>query len=242
MGLPNYIIIGECKCGTTSLYQYLIQHPYILETYGNSEVPHLGTKEIRFFDRCWAKGLDWYKSCFPETKDGQITGEGSPEYFFRTTALERIYQSVPNAKFILMLRNPADRLYSHFHHLKRWIPGWTNKYESFRSFLDSAREEDYFIIKKGMYADSLRKWFEVFPREQFVIVRTEDFSVQTQEVYSTVLSFLGMENRRLLDTKFYRLSSNPPMSSEIRQELLNLYRPYNQELYDLISHNMQWRK
>jgi len=240
MGLPNYIIIGECKCGTTSLYHYLIQHPYILETYGNPEVPHLGTKEIRFFDRCWAKGLDWYKSCFPEIEDGQITGEGSPEYFFRTTALERIYRSVPDAKFILLLRNPVDRLYSHFCHMERWIPGWKGKYTSFRDFLDSAKEEDYFLIKKGIYVDSLSKWFKRFPQKQFFITRTKDLRIQTQEVYSKVLGFLGMQDFQLQNIDFFRLSQNPPMPFETRQELLDLYRPYNQELYSLISRDMEW--
>ncbi len=242
MGLPDYVIIGECKCGTTSLYQYLIQHPNILETYGNPEVAHLGTKEIRFFDRCWAKGLDWYKSCFPETKDGQITGEGSPEYFFRTTAMNRIHQSLPDTKLILLLRNPTDRLYSHFCHMERWVPGWKGKYKSFRDFLDSAGEENYFIIKKGIYADSLKKWFKVIPENHFIIIGTEGFSVRTQDIYSKVLAILGMEDYQLPTIEFFRLSSNPPMSPEIRQELLDLYRPYNEELYELLNLRMDWDK
>lgn len=242
MGLPDYIIIGECKCGTTSLYQYLIQHPSILETYGNPGVPHLGTKEIRFFDREWANGLDWYRNRFPETRNDQITGEGSPEYFFRTMAMERIYQTLPNTKFILLLRNPVDRLYSHFCHMERWIPGWKGKYVSFNNFLDSAREEDYFLIKKGIYVDSLKKWYTRFSRDQIYIVLTETFLKDTQSIYNDVLRFLGKEDHQLQDMGRYRFGANSPMSIDIRQELIELYRPYNKELSDLINHKLDWNR
>ena len=77
MNNPDFIIIGETKCGTTSFYNYLIQHPKILETYGNGDDvdPSYATKEVRYFDRYFSRGYEWYQSCFPETQEDEITGE-----------------------------------------------------------------------------------------------------------------------------------------------------------------------
>lgn len=242
MNLPDYIIIGETKCGTTSFFNYLIQHPQILDTYGNGDEVDSAyrTKEIRFFDRYFDRGLDWYKSCFPETGPGQITGEATPMYMYRTTALRRIHKMLPKIKLIVQLRNPIDRLYSNYMHNHKWVPGWTDKYTSFRHFLDSAHDVDYYLIDKGLYAQTLKRWFEYFPRKQFFIFTKEELAEDAQKVYSAALNFLNVAEYQLPLFKQFRKNEYPPMEEEIRRELVEFYRPYNAQLESLLKRPLNW--
>jgi len=103
---PNYLIIGAAKCGTGSLYRYLIQHP---------EIKPALTKEVRFFDKYYDKGTNWYRVSFPFKnflRRNYVTGEATPRYLDHPHAPKRVKEVIPNAKFIILLRNPIDRAYS----------------------------------------------------------------------------------------------------------------------------------
>jgi len=113
--IPDFLIIGFPKCGTTSLYEYLLQHPDIH--------PPIG-KEIDYFDRLYSRGRNWYKVRFPTVFKKNIftkvlgrdflTGEATPRYMIHPHALNRIKKILPKAKFIILLRNPIDRAFSHY--------------------------------------------------------------------------------------------------------------------------------
>ena len=104
--LPNYLIIGAPKCGTTSLAAWLDEHPQVYM------VPE---KELHFFSGYWEQGLDWYEQCFvPNGKP--LVGEASPSYLENPVARERIASVLPGAKLIAMMRNPVDRAYSQYWH------------------------------------------------------------------------------------------------------------------------------
>ncbi|MFO7955055.1 sulfotransferase family protein [Thioalkalivibrio sp.] len=119
-GLPDFIIIGAQKSGTTSLYAYLSQHPQLFPS---------STKEVHFFDGgldpsvdTFKKGMPWYRAHFPLRKNmgaNQRTFEASPLYIFNPLAPERIANVVPNVKIIALLRNPTERAISHFFHERR---------------------------------------------------------------------------------------------------------------------------
>ncbi len=244
MKLPDYIIIGETKCGTTSLYNYLIDHPLILDTFGNgidnvSETYR--TKEIRYFDRYYDKGIEWYMKCFPDTEDGQITGEATPMYMYRTMAIHRIKEALPETKFIVLLRNPVDRLYSHFNHYLTWVPGWKERYNSFEDFINSAGERDYYMIDKGIYVHTIRKWFELFDPGRFLILKTEDLYDKTQVVYNKTIEFLGLDQQHQLENpNMYRTQKYQPMKESTRRYLEEFYSRYNRELYSFIGRDMEW--
>jgi hypothetical protein len=240
MQLPDYLIIGECKCGTTSLYSYLVQHPDILDTYGNPHFPYLGTKELRFFDRSWAEGLEWYKELFPTTEAHQITGEASPQYFFRASALDRIRRVLPDAKLILLLRNPVDRLYSHYHHVKRWVPEWEKAYGSFRKYWEAAKESDYYLIDKGIYVDTLCRWQKYYSKDQLLVLCSETLRAKTSVTYQKVLAFLDMPVHELSEIKFLRSNPYSLMSENLKAEISAFYQPYNQRLYDVLGYSMGW--
>ena len=103
---PDFIIIGAQRSGTTSLYNYLIEHQNIKST---------SQKEIHYFDNNYDKGLTWYSKKFPSIRKGiEITGEASPYYIFHPHAVNRISKDFPNVKLIVLLRNPIERAYSHY--------------------------------------------------------------------------------------------------------------------------------
>ena len=116
--LPDFLIIGYQKCGTTSLYNYLAQH---------TNIAPAGRKETHYFSISYWRGINWYKSYFPtiftkKKKGGKtngkfITGEASPQYIYHTYSLDRIQKTLPNVKLILLLRNPIDRAYSAYQHV-----------------------------------------------------------------------------------------------------------------------------
>ena len=101
--LPNFLIIGAAKSGTSSLYEYLNNHQSILPCV---------VKEPNFFTEYYERGVDWYKSCFPFKFQKSISGEATARYYWYPFAAERAHRVVPNAKIILLVRNPIDRSYS----------------------------------------------------------------------------------------------------------------------------------
>jgi len=242
MNKPNFIILGETKCGTTSLYNYLIAHPKILDTFGNGDaVDSLwATKEIRFFDRYFQRGFEWYQSCFPETSGDEITGEATPMYMFRSLSIFRIKKYLPDIKLIVMMRNPVDRLYSHFMHYNRYVPQFAAKYSNFTDFLQSAHDSDYHMIHRSIYYLSLREWLQAFRADQFHFIITENFQSQPQTEYSRLLRFLNVEDFQLPGFPVLRENTYTAMDQTSRENLLEFFEHYNRKLRDLIQINMDW--
>lgn len=242
MNNPDYIIIGETKCGTTSLYNYLIQHPRILDTYGNGDKVDkiYATKEIRYFDRYYSRGPDWYKSCFPSTQDDEITGEATPMYMYRSLAAKRIQSLLPNIKLIIQLRNPVDRLYSNFQHNLKWVPDWSNLYPTFEDFLNTVHDKDYYLIEKGIYISSFLKWLKYFKRDQFFIICLEDLQTNPDKIYNEVLNFLQVSKYSLTEYEKFRGISYKKMRQSTREMLLEFYFPYNQELFSHLNDKFKW--
>jgi hypothetical protein len=105
--LPDFLILGAQKAGTTALYAYLRWHP---------EITGPSWKEVSYFDRHYRRGLSWYRGHFPIGAGDRLVGEASPGYLFHPLAPERVRATVPDAKLIALLRDPVDRALSHYHH------------------------------------------------------------------------------------------------------------------------------
>lgn len=111
----DFMIIGTQHGGTDSFYRYLQQHPQVVPTY---------RPELNFFDQNYSKGIEWYSKQFPLLSEypdghrpqGHVTGEASPYYMYHPLVAERIKRHCPETKFIVLLRNPTDRAYTHFRH------------------------------------------------------------------------------------------------------------------------------
>ena len=246
MPLPNYLILGETKCGTTSMYDNFVQHPDILPALGNKDSvltadgKVLGQKELRYFDRHWSRGLEWYKNCFPKCKDGQITGEATPMYLYRQQALQRISNTVKDARLIVMFRNPVDRLLSHFHHLGKILPDWYDRYPTFGDFWRGALEGDYYIIDKGIYWRSLKSLLMYFPAEQIHIIKSEDLFDHPDETYTKALGFLGVCNHSLSKPAHSRKNSYSKITDiELLSEIETFYQRHNLILETMIGRKME---
>jgi len=270
--LPDFLIIGGQRCGTTSLYYYLINYPGILPAH---------TKEVHFFDVNYEKGFGWYRAQFPTVigktwasqarKRPYITGEASPYYLFHPHAPARIASDMPGVKLIALLRNPVDRAYS-----QHWLEVQSG-YEtlSFKDALESEQErlagewekmlEDehyesfnyrhYSYLARGKYVEQLQNWMGLFPKEQVLLLRSEDLYTNPAAVVRQTLEFLGVFDESIdlqgKEYKRYRLplktgykgkqtASPPKMDAGVKGYLRDYFRPYNARLEELMGRNPGW--
>ena len=190
MPLPNFLIIGDFKAGTTSLYSYLRQHP---EVYMPSAV-----KELRFFSydpqnsyhqrakSTVVRSLDEYRSHFEACGEAKAIGEASPAYLRSPGAAARIHALLPNARLIVCLRNPADRLHSA--HQMRYR---STKHR--RPLDESLFSNDAALIKANFYWLDLSRYFELFPREHIHVILFEELIRDPAAAARGVYEFLGVD-------------------------------------------------
>jgi hypothetical protein len=176
--LPDWLIIGAMKSGTTSLAAYLREHP------GCFVAPE---KEVHFFDYefRWAFGADWYRQRF-RGAGSLLAGEATPSYMHRPEVPARIASVVPDAKLIAILRDPVDRAYSQYWHHRR-------EGREEREFLDAVEDPELDYLGRGRYLEQLERICEHFPREQLLVLLFDDLDAQPQETFVDVCRFLGVD-------------------------------------------------
>jgi len=232
--LPDFVIIGAQKGGTSFLYYLLTRHPL---------VEPAARKELHFFDNPerFDNGAGWYRRCFPQSgwKDGRrsITGEASPSYLFDPPVPKRMAGVVPQARLITLLRNPVDRAYSHYQmQVKRGTEHHT---------FEEATEQQYSsYVSRGIYVDQLLRWFEFFSREQMLILKSEDFFERPVEILKVVLNFLELpdwqpetsELQQRRHTGTYRQKMDP----STKRRLEAYFEPYNKRLYECLGVDFGW--
>ena len=224
MMLPNFLCIGAPKSGTTSLYDVLKQHKDVF-------LPSF--KEPHFFDsnESWSKGVAWYQSSYYAKASHQCVGDFTPTYLSNNLAPVRIQEALGNqVKFVLILRNPIDRAYSHYLHTKRDQHenlSFTEALEEEEQRLHNYRMENDYIgmirfayQEQGMYTKQLERYFKLFDRGQFYITTFDDFVSKQEQVIKEICTFLGLQEQEGLQ---YVLQSNK--SSEARSiNLKNLIK------------------
>lgn len=235
---PDFIIVGESRCGSTSLCEYLISHDDVgapsKDTlkefkYNNSNID-LSQKELRFFDRNWNKGLEWYINRFPKDK---ISGDASATYLFSEIAMKRISKYFPEVKIVILLRNPTDRFISHFYHMKS-IDSKFDKYQSINDFVNDELYTSH-IAERGLYINSLRRCFKLFDRKNLHIVKSEDMFNNEISRFE-ILNFLGIKNENI-KFKHFRSSIKDDILNNTLQKLNMFYEAHNSELYDFLGWN-----
>jgi hypothetical protein len=247
--LPDFIIIGAQRCGTTSLYNYMADHPGVASAF---------LKETHFFDIHFAKGLSWYRAHFPFAwgQRRPVVGEATPYYLFYPHAPHRVRDTVPGAKLIVLLRNPADRAYSHYHHevstgvetasfeeaLKReesTLPGETARVvadEGYRSFAHF----HYSYLARGIYVDQIHPWTKLFDKEHLLIIKSEDFYADPAAVVGQVFRFLDLPPWTSGTYEKYNLAHYADMNPATRDRLEAFFQPHNQRLYDVLGTDLGW--
>ena len=217
MSLPNFMCIGAAKSGTTSLYD-------ILKKNSNVFIPSF--KEPHFFDSptVYKNGIKWYESTyFKGVRNEMSIGDFTASYLFEKKAAERIYNDLgKNVKFIVILRNPVDRAYSHYLHAKRDL----HEKESFSKALmlekdrliEARKQSDYLLelrnsyIGQGFYHTMLTQFFAFFPKENFLILHfEEDFIKNRKESMNKIYSFLKINDEGI----DFNIKSNPAAQARL---------------------------
>ena len=245
---PDFFIIGAQRGGTTSLHAYLGAHPQV-------ETP--ATKELHFITDRHERGLDWYLGQFPTGLAADaITGEATPYALFHPLAPRRLREIAPAARLIALLRNPIDRAYSHY--LLERSSG--HETLDFAAALDAeqkrldgeearlVREPTYAsaphkhasYVARGDYARQLESWFTVFPREQILVIRSEDLYERSEETFARVAQFLGINFTAPIPFMAHNRSSGPPLDPAIRDRLSRHFAPLNARLADLLGWDPGW--
>jgi Sulfotransferase domain len=252
--LPDFLIIGAQKCGTTFLYQLLVQHPHVKRAFA---------KEVHYFDLNFRKGDNWYRSHFPLHilhSQRYITGEASPYYLFHPHAPRRASAVVPDAKLIVLLRNPVDRAYSHYQHQLKRVTGEARETLVFEEAIEAEerilpaevskmlQDESYSssshrtrsYLSRGIYVDQLLIWSSFFPRRRMLILKSEDLFDDTTNALERVLDFLEIPHWAPETYSIPNKREYTGVNPFVRQRLDEYYEPYNQRLYDYLGVDLGW--
>ncbi len=245
---PNFIIFGTVKGGTTSLYNYLTLHPSILPAI---------QKEVHFFNRnhIFRQGLKWYLAHFPQIPQNLnlISGEASPNYMYFPQAGKRVFQCLPEVKLILILRNPIDRAISHYYMARRLgqeqrslEEALAGEVKTIKNIPQRAFDEVNFFtepptyLRAGFYFYFIKEWMNVFPREQVLVLKSEEMYENPAATMKQVFEFLAVPNYQLSEYKNYFYGSYSRQEEEIRNSLSELLKPHNQRLEDYLGMQFNW--
>lgn len=182
--LPNFLIIGAAKSGTTTLHAMLRKHPDIF-------LPE--EKDFKFFDddENYQKGNEWYLNYFKKTQGQKVIGEANSEYLFSKKAAQRIREDLgEDVKLIAIIRNPIDRSFSEYLHQKRYNVA----HHSFDKYIEP--ESDLFdtIIGRSQYSKHIQNYWSIFPKENIKIVVLEELKKNPQGELNKIYDFLGVSS------------------------------------------------
>lgn len=248
--LPDFIVIGVVRGGTTSLYDNLSKHPCIYSA---------AYDELGFFDSNFELGVNWYKSLFPSVLRKKIsqlkrrcfmTYDVTPFYIYNEAAAKRIASLLPKVKIVALLRNPVDRAYSNYYlgvrdgvekmsfedavavemeELKEKESLSLDRYDQTRSY-----------IVKGFYAEQLKIWFELFPKEQMLLLASEDFAREPIKIMNQIFEFLKLPPFEVRNFEKTNLGKYTPMKDDTRRLLTDYFRPHNEKIYRVIGRDFDW--
>ncbi len=255
--LPDFVILGGMKCGTTSFCETLVQHPQIVAAQ---------FKEAHYFDHNYVHGLWCYRSVFPLapymlgkkllTGRPVLTGEATPYYLFHPHVPCRLHAVLPQAKLIALLRDPVERAYSHYRHNR------LRKLESL-SFDEALAAEDerlrgdrerlvrnelelsdnyrnYSYVARGIYVDQLAAYFALFPREQVLILKAENYFADPAQTIRQVLAFLGLGDELPTSMTMPGQVRPQPAPAGAAARLCSMFAPHNERLYQYLGADFKW--
>ena len=261
-GLPDYLIIGTKRGGTTSLARWLLEHPDVGSLFPGRET----RKGTYYFDVNYDRGEAWYRSHFPtlaghrlaERRHGGplMIGEATPYYLHHPHAPMRARQLVPRAKIIALLRHPVDRAQGHWAERMRQgveqlsfteaieteatrIEGEEERMLADPSYVSFAHQH-YSYVDQGRYGRGLSRWIKAFPGDQVLVLRSEDLYADPQAIYGQVLSFLGLADHSPAELSGWNRTTNDALEPSMRAELYDRLAPDIAELEDVLGRSMSW--
>lgn len=263
---PSVFILGAQKSGTTSIFNYLIQHPQV---FGGV------SKEIGFFsdEMKYSKGVRWYHSHFVGKNDG-LTIDATPEYLYSSSCPERIARYDFNSKFIIILRDPVKRAYSAWNmyrqfgsdnniynkkflsklyksNLSLFNRFYAGSFPCFASVVDKGLndivrtgEDDFGILSRGMYLKQISRYLDFFDKRQFYFLEFSELKDNTFCALSDLTNFLNLEyydwKLKLVRKIGNKRSYMQPIDTEIKELLSSFYQPYNTKLFRFLNRKYEW--
>jgi hypothetical protein len=256
--LPNFIIIGAQKSGTTRLYSYLNQHHAVARSF---------TQEVHYFDLNFHRRLPWYRAHFPSIfrarrfrrtfRTDLQTGEASAYYMFHPLACKRVRATLPDVRLIVVLRDPVERAWAQYlqnrdtnleslvfedavEREEERLAGERQRLiddETATSF--SYREHSY--LSRGIYVDQIRPWIELFGRKQIHIVSSEELLFHNPvSVVERVQDFLALPRAIPKRLRIYPREAKVPMNGATRNRLKEHFRPHNHRLFEYLGIDFGW--
>ncbi|MEM7408127.1 MAG: sulfotransferase [Pseudomonadota bacterium] len=228
MRLPDFLIVGAQKCGTTSTRINLERHPHIAFNCGGPR-----SRELHFFDResNWARGWQWYARHF--TEPAPMIGEKTPNYL-QTHCIERMHKTVPNARLIVLLRNPVARAYSQWNHFNQ-VPSASASDWRISSFA-TALERFPSLLRTGEYVTALSDLLNVWDHDRVGVWITERVQQDLRGAYAEMFAFLGLESHpELRFAEHHRRRYLLPLKPDDKHRLEIYYAPFNAALRELLN-------
>jgi hypothetical protein len=258
--LPGFLIIGAQRCGTTSMYRTLSQHPAVLKA-----VLHKG---VHYFDMNYEQGLGWYQAHFPLAARARrvgntegitpLTFESSPYYMFHPLAPGRIASDLPGVKLLVLVRDPVERAYSAYaHELARGyeceafdraldmeddrLSGEAERIAADPSYLSHSHQHHAYSTR-GQYADQLEALERHFAAERIHVVDSGDFFARPEPVYDRVLDFLGLPHRGYPAFERHNARPRSAMPEKLRVKLDEHFLPFDERLTRWLGDVPSWRR
>ncbi len=258
--LPDVLMVGVSKAGTSTLSAYLAKHPQF-----HSPV----FKEPHYYDLHPDQDVSWYRAHFPlelhrwlvqKIFGGRfVTGDFTPSYYLLPHAPGRIQRELPRPKIILSLRNPVDRAYSHFKDSR------SIGYEVFERFEDALEAEPYRLRgelermqedpnycsekllglgyrTRGIYVEYVRGWLQHFSDDELLVLNFDDWIRDPNEVYARICDFLGLQRISLAAYSARNVNEHvfPELDQRTRDQLREFFVPHNRALYELLGTEFDW--
>jgi Sulfotransferase domain len=258
--LPGFLIVGAQRCGTTSMYRTLEQHPAVM-----TAVMHKG---VHYFDMNYGRGIGWYTAHFPLSHAARrlagsvdvapVTFESSPYYMFHPLAAARIARDLPGVKVVVLMRDPVERAYSaHAHELARGfetepfsralelengrVKGEVERITTDTGYL-SLSHQHHAYRARGEYIDQLERLEKELDADRIHVVDSGDFFIDPAPVYDALLAFLGLPHRGYPAFERHNARPRSRMPEAIRRELDEYFRPYDERLTAWLGRPPSWRR
>lgn len=254
MNMPNFLIIGAAKAGTTALYSYINQHPQVFMS--SEKEPHFfafdegekvnftGTAgEQEWLNRNAITDINLYQQQFRGADKAIAIGEASALYLYIPKAAEQIYHYIPKAKLIAILRNPVERAYSGFIFQKR------DGLEPNTDFAQALKQEEwrmknnwvpiYYYQDMGFYYQQLQRYFDLFPQEQIKVYLYDDFISNPSQLVQDAFRFLGVDDTFSPNTSARHNVSGIPKSKALHSFLRAENHPIKTILKPLIPKTLR---
>jgi hypothetical protein len=257
--LPGLVIVGAQRCGTTTLYSALSEHPALL---------HAARKEVHYFDLAYERGLAWYRAHFPlmararwierTTGISPIAFEASPYYMFHPLACERIARDLPGVKVLVLIRDPVERAHSAYAHEVALgyddvpfeaaleledirLQGEVERILSDPQYVSHSHQHHAYRAR-GQYIEQLERLETLFGRQRIHVIDSGDFFEQPGRTYDAALEFLELPRRDYPPLDAQNVQPRRPMPESVRIALEKHFEPFDARLAKWLGRDPSWRR